>query len=65
MSRAGEARAMRKVVAAICGIEDDAMTFATRVPESYSREGDVYLLLTMKDGTQIEIDIRPKRRTSL
>ena len=42
---------MRKVIAALYGIEDDAMTFATRVPESDAREGDVHLLLTMKDGT--------------
>jgi transcriptional regulator with XRE-family HTH domain len=48
------ARAIRKVIAAICAIDDDAMKFETRDGDA----GGVHIQLTMANGDEIEIDVR-------
>lgn len=51
-------RAIRKVVAAICSIDDDQMTFQTQEGDGHQ---DVSIVVTMKGGQRVEIDIRAIR----
>lgn len=64
MSTTTTARAIRKVVAAICDIDDDAMKFTTREPDIYRHEDDVHLLLTMKNGDRVKIDVCGMRKSA-
>ncbi|HLG49333.1 MAG TPA: hypothetical protein VKY24_24020 [Reyranella sp.] len=59
------ARAIRKVVAAICNIDDDHMAFATREIEGDWRGEGVAITLTLKGGQKIEIEVRHKRPSTL
>jgi hypothetical protein len=54
MSKTTRARAIRKVVAAICAIDDEAMKFETRDGDA----GGVHILLTMANGDTVEVDVR-------